>query len=240
MTPQTQQAQQADPPTRAQPGQTSPRVLDRVPALSGAAFVVAVLAGNSLTETVAVAGDSPEATVRGLAAGAASTVHSAGLVLEVLGLLSLVLFGAVVAAVGRHLAPSPWPHLTVAAAALLAAVKLGSAAPYLAARELASTVEASTVHALVEVNEVAFVVTWLPMAVLVGACAATLHAARRIGRVTWALGLLLCLLGLVAGLRGLPDPGSAVPVPFLLSLLWTAVVSVRLAVTGGSRPAPAR
>jgi hypothetical protein len=38
----------------------------------------------------------------------------------------------------------------------------------------------------------------------------------------------------VAGVVGMVDPDSYLPVPFLAGLIWTAIVSVRLAV----RPVP--
>lgn len=213
------------------PGAHRPRITERALALCGAGFVVAVLAGNSLTETVAVEGDGPEATVRELAAGTDSLAVSVGLSLEVLGLLALVLFGAAVAERGRRHAPgSPWPSLAALAAVLLVAVKLASAAPYLAARSALDTLEADTLHALVEANGAAFVLSWLPMALLVGAVAATLRRAAVVGPVAWATGLALSVLGLAAGLLGMLDPQNALPVPFLLSLLWVAVASVRLAV----------
>lgn len=230
--------------TRPAPDRPAPQpLLRRLAPLSGAGFVLAVLAGNSLTETVAVSGDSPADTVRELSAGAASSTVSAGLVLEVAGLLSLVVFGAVVATVGRDRAPwSPWPAVAAQAAVLLTALKLASAAPFLAARSTLDSVDAGTAHALVESNGAAFVLSWLPMALLVGACATALREGGLIGRVAWVIGLGLSLAGLAAGLLGMLEPQGAVPVPFLLSLLWLAAVSVRLSValTADSRRGPAR
>jgi uncharacterized membrane protein SpoIIM required for sporulation len=52
------------------------------------------------------------------------------------------------------------------------------------------------------------------------------------GRVTAGLGLLLGALGVLTACVGITDPGSAVPVPFLLGLVWTLVVSLRLAARG--------
>ena len=204
--------------------------VDRLLALSGAAFVVSILVGNSLTETVAQA-DTPAGTAAELAAGIGDAAVSAGLAVEVLGLLCLTIFGAVVSArTGRHVHGSPVPALVMLAAGVLVAVKLASAAPFLAARAGVEELPDELLHALVETNGAAFVLCWVPMAMFVGAAAVALRDARLIGGGTMSVGVLLAVAGLALGLLGILEPQSANPLAFLASLLWVAVASVRLAV----------
>lgn len=205
------------------------RGADRLGVATGAAFVVCILAGNSMTESVVGTDESPVGTAADLAAQAASGMARVGLAAELVGLLLLVWFAATVAALGwRRSGASTFPVLVATAGALVAAVKLGSAAPYLAALT-ADGLSAEIRHALVETNGAAFVLTWLPYAVLVGSTAVVLLRAGLVGRVLAGSGLALAGLGLVAALAGFTSPATAVPVPFLLSLLWTLAVSLRVA-----------
>ena len=204
--------------------------VDRLLALSGAAFVVSILVGNSLTETVAQA-DTPAGTAAELAAGIGNATVSAGLVIEVLGLLCLAVFGTVVSArTGGSARVSPVPALVMVAAGLVVAVKLASAAPFLAARAGVGELPDELLHALAETNGAAFVLCWVPMAMFVGAAAVALRDVRLIGTGTMSVGVLLAAAGLALGLLGVLEPQSANPLAFLASLLWVAVVSVRLAV----------
>lgn len=216
-------------PTTAVPARSTGAV-DRLLALSGAAFVVAILAGNSLTETVAH-DDTPAGTAAELAAGVGDAAVSAGLALEVVGLLCLAVFGCVVTArtTGRARVRAV-PGLVTVSAALLVAVKLASAAPFLAARSAVDDLPDEVLQALVETNGAAFVLCWIPMSLFVGAAAVALRDARLTGRVTTFVGVLLAVVGLVLGVLGVLDPPAANPLGFLASLLWVAVVSVRLAL----------
>lgn len=202
---------------------------DRLGAGAGAVFVACILAGNSMTESVVGTDDSPAGTAADLAAQAASGVARGGLALELVGLLLLGWFAATVAVLGwRRSGAGTLPVLVVGAGLLVAAVKLASAAPYLAA--LAGDGLSDEVrHALIETNGAAFVLTWLPYAALVGSAAVVLLRAGLVGRVLAGLGLALSGLGLAAALVGFTSPATAVPVPFLLSLLWTLAASVRVA-----------
>jgi uncharacterized membrane protein YoaK (UPF0700 family) len=87
-----------------------------------------------------------------------------------------------------------------------------------------------------DVNGVAFVISWLPYAVFVLAAAAALHQATLVGRPTAYIGMVLGVAGVVLALVGIHDPSNGSPIAFLLGLLWTLVVTVRLAVKPGSVP----
>lgn len=211
-------------------GPTRLRTADRLGAAAGAAFVICMLAGNSMTESVVPADGSPAGTAAHLAAQAASGVVQLGLALELVGLLLLVWFAATLAGLGgRRSAGGTLPFVVAGAGVLVAGVKLASAAPYLAALA-ADGLSNEVRHALVETNGAGFVLTWLPYALLVGGAAVLLRREGLVGRVLAGAGLVLAGLGLVVGLVGSSSPQTAVPVPFLLSLLWTLAASLRVAV----------
>ena len=202
---------------------------DRLGAAAGAVFVACILAGNSMTESVVGSDTSSVGTAADLAAQATSGVVRAGLVLELVGLVLLVVFAVTSAALGwRRTGADVLPGLVAGAGIVVAAVKLGSAAPYIAALTT-DGMAAELRHALVQTNDAAFVLTWLPYAVLVGSMAALLFRAGLVGRALAGIGLMLAGLGLLAALAGFSSPATAVPLPFLFSLLWTFAVSVRVA-----------
>jgi predicted metal-binding membrane protein len=218
-------------PTPLEARASLPTALDRGAGASAALFTVCVLAGNALTESVVGTDDSPAGTAADLAAQAASTAVHVGLALEVVGLLLVGLFAGAVTALGFRTASARTPAvLASVAAAVLVAVKLGSGAPYLAALDARNDLSDDVLHALVETNGAAFLLSWLPVAVLVTATALVLRRTAVAGRLLTGTGLALGGLGLVAALLGLGDPGSAMPVPFLLSLLWLAAAGIRMAV----------
>jgi hypothetical protein len=202
---------------------------DRAAAAAGAAFVACILVGNSLTESVVGTDESPAGTVADLLAQGSSTAVRSGLVVELIGLMLLAVFAAGLAALGLRRGATPAGTLVAVTATLVVAVKLASAAPYLAALASVDELPDDVLHALVRTNEAAFVVGWLPFAFLVGAVALTLRQAGLAGRVLVGIGLVLAGLGVVAGAVGAVLPDNAVPIPFLLSLLWTAAVGIRLA-----------
>lgn len=213
---------------------------DRLAALTGTVFVVAILVGNSLTESVVGTDPTPAGTASDLLAQGGSGLVRAGLATELLGLLCLAVFAAGVTALGLRAPAARTSTLLVGlGAGLVVSVKLSSAAPYLAALNGADTLPDQVLHALVETNGVAFVLTWLPFALFVAGVARVLGRAGLIGRPLAGVGLALAGLGLLVALLGAAQPQYAVPVPFLLSVLWTGVIGLRVATTR-RRPANRR
>jgi len=225
-------------------------VRDRVAAATGALFVVLIVVGNQID----VSGTDQSAHPTGSsvlhdAAGAYSTAHTIGFVLEMLGFLTLFGFlGYLVDAGRRARAGKGGTATTVAALAGLTTliVKISSAAPIGALAMDHASVSPGLAQVLNDMDEVGFVLAWLPWAVLVGAGALGLFQGGLVGRPTLAIGLFLGVAGLVAGLMGLRDPVNAFALAWMGGLLWTLVVSVRLAVRPGSgrretaEPYPAR
>jgi hypothetical protein len=173
-----------------------------VGAASGAAFVVLILVGNGIAED----GGNP----------------ALGVPLELLGFAALSCFVAYVAT--RLRAVSGWaPALALVAGVTTLAVKLGSAAPYLAAEygEVGPDVAAG----LVAASDAAFVVNWLPHGLFVVALAIVAMQGRHLSQaIGWA--------GVVVGLATIAavpvSTGEPFVIPFLLSLLWLLVASVTL------------
>jgi hypothetical protein len=206
------------------------RPADRLTALAGTVFVAAILVGNSLTESVIGTDVTPAGTARDLLAQGGSGIVRTGLAAELFGLLCLAVFAAGVTVLGLRGAAARTSTLLVGiGAGMVVSVKLSSAAPYLAALHGADTLPDQVLHGLVETNGAAFVLTWLPFAVFVAAAARVLDRAGLIGRpLAWA-GQGLGGLGVLVGLLGAVQPQYAVPVPFLLSVVWTGVVGLRVA-----------
>jgi hypothetical protein len=101
------------------------------------------------------------------------------------------------------------------------------------------TLSPDIAQVLNDMNGYAFVVSWLPFAVFVGATAVALHQARLVGRPTVYIGAFLGVAGLALAFVGLKHPLDINPMGFMLGLLWVLVVSVRLAVKpGNTEPAP--
>ena len=223
---------------------------DRIAAATGALFVVLVVVGNQLD----VGGTDQSAHPTGAsvlldAAGAYGTGHTIGFVLEILGFLTLFGFLGYLLDAGRRAGGGRGGTATaVAALAGLTTliVKLSSVAPIGALAMDHRSMSPDLAQVLNDMNGVGFVLAWLPWAVLVGAAALGLFQGGLVGRPTMVVGLVLGLAGLVMGILGLRDPANANALAWMAGLLWTLVVSVRLAVRPGTReqravePSPAR
>jgi hypothetical protein len=183
----------------------------RVAPLSAPAFVVLVLAGNSLTETVATApGDAAEAALATFAAKAEDPLVALGIVMELTGFVLLAVFTAwLVDALRRRAAFGVAGALAVIGAVLMLAVKLGSAAPYLTG-----------------------VLRHASLSPVRYGAAVALRRAGLLGRLGHVAGLGTGTLGVVAALAGVVVPQNANPLPFLAGLLWLAAVGVRVTLRG--------
>lgn len=171
-----------------------------VGAASGAAFVALVLAGNSLAE------EGGNATF--------------GMALGLLGFVALACF----VAYSATLRPGRWAgNLALVGGITTVAVKLGSAAPYLAAEHGDASPEVAA--GLVAINDWAFTVSWLPHGLFViGLALAALQAALLPRTVSW-IGVVIgvgCVAAVVVA------TAASFVVPFLLSLLWIVVASALL------------
>jgi hypothetical protein len=214
----------------------------RLAAATGALYVILIIIGN----TLATSGDSTSTHPTGarVLRDAERNAHSgqvtAGFVLEVLGFtLLLVFLGYLAATFARARFVDDWSPILGATAVVsgitMVAIKLGSAAPVVALAMDRRHLNPSLARVLNDINGAAFVLSWLPTAVFVGAAAVALRHAGLVGRpIAWA-GAALGLAGVPLAVVGLHDPVSANPMAFLLGLLWVMIVSGRLATRRGAR-----
>lgn len=214
-------------------------VRDRLGATAGAVFVVLLLIGSGMT----TAGTTQSGHLTGgqvlgnVAHQQASGSAAVGFTLEILGLVAFLGFLGFLADALRRRTPDGnriAANATVAAGVTMLAIKLGSVAPVAALVMDRHTLSPQLAQLLNDLNGAAFVISWLPFAVLLVAAAAGLRRAGMVGRPTAYLGVTLGVAGVVLALVGLHDVTKATPVGFLLGLAWLVVVSVRLAVRPGS------
>jgi hypothetical protein len=213
------------------------RILDRCGALTGAAYVVLVMAGNTLS-TYNSPGPDPAhpSGVQDIASLhwlAGSTSGQAGVTLELLSFAALALFAGYLC---TRVRAGGWLAAAALAGGVISiAVKLASAAPMLAAYALRDGISPETARVLSDMNATAFVVDWLPTGVFVASAAAAALATRTLGRTLgWGgvvAGTAAVIVTAVTGVHVL----AANALPFLACLLWILAVSVRLGVQRASR-----
>jgi hypothetical protein len=205
---------------------------ERVLAAAGAVYVLAMVAGNALTQGGNDAGNS-SAALAALRQGR-STAQSAGAVLGALSAFALLAF---LAHLYRVLRTAERPAARAATAAfgaglVMTAVDVASAMPSVAAylgRDELTPPLLGTLHAL---NDAGFVISGYLYGIFIALAAASAFGSRVLPRWLAGSGLAIGVLAVVAGLAGLVDPTGYVPVPFLLCLAWVLLTSLLLAVRG--------
>lgn len=208
----------------------------RVAAAAGAADVVLVGVGNSLSTAGTDQSTHPSGAhvLRDTALQMDSTSATVGLVMEILGFTAFMVFLGYLAHVLYRRAGSRSGGVAagtaLVAGATMLAIKLASAAPLLALRLDRDQISPQLARVLNDMNGAAFVVSWLPFAVFVGAAAVALQQVGLAGRPTMYVGVVLGAAGVALAIIGINDPTGGNPVALLLGLLWVTVVSVRLAI----------
>jgi hypothetical protein len=128
-------------------------------------------------------------------------------------------------------ARSRMPAVTALVAAItMLAIKLGSGVPMTVLDLDRHTLSPQLAQLLNDFGSAAFVLSWLPFGIFVGATAVALRAIGAVGKPTAYIGLFLGVVGIPLTLVGMHDVSNANPVAFLLAMLWLVVVSVRFAV----------
>jgi hypothetical protein len=205
---------------------------DRMLAATGAVYVLAMVAGNALTQGGNTTGDDL-AALAALRHGR-STAQSVGAVLGPLGLFALVLF---IGHLYRVLRTAERPSARAATVALgaglvMAAVDVASAIPSVAAVLGSRGLTPSLLGLLHTLNDAGFVISGYLYGIFVAVAAASAFRSRVLPRWLTGGGLAVGSLAVVAGLAGIVDPTGYVPVPFLLCLVWVLSTSLVLAVRG--------
>lgn len=213
---------------------------DRFGALCGPAYILLVLVGNQLGSG---GGQDPHPSgAKDLAdfSSNPSAAQAAGFTMEVVGFLAFMFFlGWLVDTLRRRASAAPWLADTVGVAGvIMLAVKIASAMPLLAGRLDHAELSAGAARVLTDMNNAAFVLTFLPFGVFVAATGAAILTTRLLGKVAGWTGVVIGSLTVAATLATRIDPVNTNVMPFLAALLWVLVIGVRLAWKGPRSAAP--
>lgn len=198
-------------------------------ALGGTIFFVAAMVGNQM----ALAGRSDGTDDASALADLRHPVtfgNQFGFVLEVVGFSCLFFFvGALYRILRRAEAADGWlADVALVAGTVMIAVKLGSATFGIAERYHPTTISAATAGALHNLGGAAFVISGLFAAIFVLAASLSALGSRALPRWAGWAGVAVGLAGVVAPSLAFQHPTSYVPIPWLLAILWMAVVGVVL------------
>lgn len=201
----------------------------RFVAATGAIYVVAVVAGNVLATDTGNGGAGDRSILESLQHR--TTGQAIGLVLEVLSFVALLLFlGYLYRVLRRAERPDDWAAAAAFGVGLVStAVKLGSAAPALAAYLRRDDLTPELARTLDDLNGSAFVIDGLSFGLFVALAGYAAVGSRALSRWLSVSGLVVGTLAVAASTAGVLDPAGYVPVPFLLCALWVLVTSVVLA-----------
>lgn len=207
---------------------TAAKASARFGGAAGIAFVVLALAGNNLTGGGVDSAAAADAYAAEVARRSADGAWRAGIALELVAFLALLVFSAALARRIRLSEPREgYLGLAVlAAGTLFAAVKVASGSALYAADRRAGELDGASARLLSDLNDASFALSFVPLGLLLGAAAVAALAYGALPRVLGWTGAPLAVLLVAAASTG----ADAVPVPFLLSLLWlvaTGVVMVR-------------
>jgi hypothetical protein len=209
---------------------------DRIGAALGAVFVVLIFTGNAMNTAGTSQSSHPSGAqvLKDIAHQHSSGGASAGFVLEILGFATFFGFlGYLADLLGRPATAgrSRGPAVTgLVAAVIMLAIKLSSGVPMIVLDLDRHTLSPQLAQLLNDLGGGAFVLSWLPFAIFVGAVAVALRGIGAIGKPTAYIGLFLGVAGVPLTLVGLRDITNADPMAFLLGMVWLLVVCVRFIV----------
>lgn len=209
-------------------------VSDRIGAGCGAAYVLLIMIGNQLAG--GSSSDPHPSAAKDLADFSAplGVTDRVGLTMEFLGFLAFIFFlGWLVRALRARSEAAAWlAGAAGIAGTITLAVKIASVMPFGAGYLDHADITASMARILVDMNAVAFTVTFLTFGTFLVATGASILASAFLGRLAgWtaiAIGAVCVLLTLATQV----DPVNTNPMPFVAGLLWVLVISIRLAWKG--------
>jgi hypothetical protein len=200
-------------------------------AACGAVYVVLVILGNDVLGSAGAAPglDAPPADYARYLADAATMQTYVGVYLELIALAAFLVFAAVLWSVLRRAeGGTGWLATTGFGAALvMLAIKFSSGGPYIAALYRADEgVNPELMRMMVDVNGAMFVLTWFPLAVLLGSTAVIVLQSGVLPRwLGWSAAVLSA--GLLSGAALIATVEFAF-IPAGLTLIWLLVVSIIL------------
>ena len=209
---------------------------DRIGAATGVAYATVLLIGNGMATSGQSSAMHPtgQSVLHDAAHAASSTTVTIGFMLEIVGFALFFPFLGYLADMLRRRTPDGQAGIPAATAIVagitMVAIKLGSAAPIVALSMDRKQLDPQLARVLNDINIAAFLVSWLPFAVFIGALALALRDVGLVGRPTAWFGIAAGVAGVALSVLGLDDPVSAVQLAFLAGMLWLTVVAVRLMV----------
>jgi hypothetical protein len=216
------------------------RIVPRLAALTGAAYIVLANVGNAMSTD---AGPRPnpahspgQQDLDYLHWLAGSTSAQVGLTLELVGFAAWMLW---VGYLCTRVRAGGWLATAALTGGVVSvAVKLTSAAPLFAAYGLRDSLSPETAHVLDYMNGVSFGVDWLPVGLFVACAAGAALAARALGRILGWGGVFVGTGTVIFTAVGGVHLDTANALPFMVCMLWILAVSVRLAIQRTPKPAP--
>lgn len=211
------------------------RILERIGAASGAAYVVGVIVAGDLLMKM---GNWPSSNDSAHEIGSYFRTHTvgariwAGVYVEILALAAFIAFVAYLTNVLRRADLQGWLPTAVLTCGLaggiikLSSVSLGAATLWRADDGISDSVAAG----LIDANAAAFVLTWAVDAVMIAAAAGVILQTRCLPRWLGWSGLISAPFVLASIPLAAADPPT-----FMLALLWFVAVSVVLVVRAGRR-----
>lgn len=214
---------------------------ERIGAAAGAFFVIAIIVGAEMEMSGSTAATEGPGILANLQRDP-TIVNRIGFAWALLGFAAFLVFlGYLHRVLRRAEGPDGWlATVSVGAGLLYLAIKVGAAAPIMAAvfRRDALTLEFA--RTLVDLNDAAFVVSGWAFGLFAAAAALSCLAHGALPRWLGWFGLVSGLLTLVAGTVGVVDPGSYNPLPFVAGLLWTLIASALLTIRRRNPPVSER
>jgi hypothetical protein len=201
----------------------------RLAGLAAVAYVVLAFVGSSLDKSSPDLGASRADIVKWAAAEHASASHIAGGFLELLGILSLVVFSAAAYSFfrARENGDGVLSTILLAGGLLSAGVKIASAMlAFPVYWRYHQGMSPQLTAALVDGNNVGFILTWALDAVMLGAAAALILRTRALPRWTGWLAAVTAPILLVST----PAASVVPPVGMLLGFVWFVAAGLALAV----------
>jgi hypothetical protein len=210
---------------------------DRIGAACGAAFIILILVGNQMSMGGAGGQNDPHpsgSSDLAMFGGHPGILDKIGFSLEVLGLAAFMFFlGWLVSTLrGRGGAWSWLAGVAGVAGTLALAVKLGSFLPMLAGVADHRDLTPGLARVLFDMNSAGFVLFTFPYAVFMIGAAGALLASGYVGKVLGISGIVIGVAGVFIQLPTQFDPVNGNVLPWILGMLWTLVLGVRLAWKG--------
>jgi hypothetical protein len=212
----------------------SDRSWARAGAAAGLAYFLLAFVGNAIATSGSTTDESSTGAeiLRDLQAHHGAAFH-VGVAMEVLAFLALLVFVSYLAALLRRAEGADgWLWLTALGGGLLTiGVKLSSAAPVLAAVWRIDQLDATTARTLSDINGFAFFISFATFAMLIGPAALVALRTGLLPRPLAIAGITVAVAQLATMAIG---PTAAAVLPFMLSAVWLAAVSVVLTRRAGA------